>query len=47
MGILSSSIVDVKISSTDTLIIAKGRGIYSFHSGKINSIDSLLHGFRY
>jgi hypothetical protein len=44
MGILSSSIVDVKISSTDTLIIAKGRGIYSFHSGKINSIDSLLHG---
>ncbi|MBK7887018.1 MAG: hypothetical protein IPJ86_06875 [Bacteroidetes bacterium] len=44
MGIPSSSIVDVKMSSADTLIIAKGRGIYSFHFGKITSIDSLLHG---
>ncbi|MFN0189621.1 MAG: T9SS type A sorting domain-containing protein [Bacteroidia bacterium] len=44
MGIPKSTILEIKFNSTDTLLLAKGRGIYQFQNGKLSSIDSLLHG---
>ncbi len=44
MGIPRSTIQEIKFNSTDTLLLAKGRGIYQFQNGQLSSIDSLLHG---
>lgn len=44
LGYRSYQILDIKFDFYDTLLLVKNSGIYEFHHGQLQSIDSLLHG---